>query len=248
MRHLGSKLPASCGQASSAACMHGTFVAGILSAKRGSLAPAICPGCTLLIHPIFPESTATNGQMPSARPEELGEAIVNSVDAGARVLNLSVGLTHSSSKGDHSLLDALDYAALRGAIPIVAAGNQATIGSSSITHHRWVVPVAACDAQGRPAPETNLGSSIGRSGLSAPGVDITSLGSDGKSRSFRGTSAAAPFVAGTIALLWSEFPGARADQIRFAVTQANRKRRSLVPPLLNAWAAYQVLAASSATA
>jgi hypothetical protein len=29
------------------ACMHGTFMAGILSAKRGSAVPAICPGCTL---------------------------------------------------------------------------------------------------------------------------------------------------------------------------------------------------------
>jgi subtilisin family serine protease len=249
VRHLGSKLPATCAQASSAACMHGTFVAGILSAKRGSEAPAICPDCTLLIHPVFPESAAKNGEMPSASPEELGAAIVNSVDAGARVLNMSVGLTHPSTKGDRKLLDALNYAAARGAIPVVAAGNQATVGSSAITHHRWVVPVAACDGQGRPSQETNLGNSIGRNGLSAPGVDITSLGPDGNSRSFRGTSAAAPFVTGAIALLWSEFPAARADQIRFAVTQANRNQRgTIVPPLLNAWAAYQTLAGLSATA
>jgi hypothetical protein len=45
----------SCAVPSSAACKHGTFVAGILLAKRGSAAPAICPGCTLLVRPIFRE-------------------------------------------------------------------------------------------------------------------------------------------------------------------------------------------------
>lgn len=41
-----------------AACFHGTFVAGILSARRGSDAPALCPGCTLLVRPIFSEAPA----------------------------------------------------------------------------------------------------------------------------------------------------------------------------------------------
>jgi len=62
-----------CAQASSSACMHGTFVAGILSAKRSSKAPAICPNCTLLVRPIFAETA--QGQMPSAIPKELAEAI-----------------------------------------------------------------------------------------------------------------------------------------------------------------------------
>ena len=42
-----------CTLTSSTACLHGTFVAGVLSAKRGSSAPAICPNCTLLIRPVF---------------------------------------------------------------------------------------------------------------------------------------------------------------------------------------------------
>ena len=43
-----------------------------------------------------------------------------------------------------------------------------------------LIPVAACDLQGRPLNESNLGSSIGRRGLMAPGVAITSLGRNGK--------------------------------------------------------------------
>jgi hypothetical protein len=42
-----------CGLSGSAACAHGTFVAGILSARRGSVAPAIAPGCTLLVRSLF---------------------------------------------------------------------------------------------------------------------------------------------------------------------------------------------------
>jgi len=241
IRHAISKVPAVCARAESAACMHGTFVAGVLAARRGSGAVSICPGCTLLIHPIFAETDARNGAMPSASPDALSEAIVSSIDAGARVLNLSVGLT-DSGKGENRLLQALDYAAARGVIPIVAAGNQATVGSSAITHHRWVVPVAACDGGGRPVEETNLGGSIARNGFRAPGVDIPSLAPDGTNRQFRGTSAAAPFVTGAVALLWSEFPGARAEQVRLALASGYGGRTAnVVPPLLNAWAAYETL-------
>jgi subtilisin family serine protease len=245
IREVPGKLSGACAQASNAACMHGTFVAGILCAKRTSPAPAICPNCTLLVRPIFPETISGNGQVPSATPEELALAIVECIEAGARVLNLSAALAQPSSKGERKLEDALDYAARRGVIPVAAAGNQGTLGSSAITRHAWVIPVAACDLRGRPVSQSNLGSSIGRQGLRAPGEDITSLGTDSKPLTFGGTSAATPFVTGAIALLWSTFPAATAAEIRFAVTQAYAQRRTtVVPPLLDAWAAYQLMVAA----
>jgi subtilisin family serine protease len=58
-----------------------------------------------------------------------------------------------------------------------------------------------------------------------------------------GSSAAAPVVTGAIALLWSEFEAATADEIRSAVlTRSLIDRRSIVPPLLDAEAAWQRLA------
>ena len=242
IRELPGSLPGSCASAQSAACMHGTFVAGMLAARRGSAAAAICPGCTLLVRPIFSETSPANGAMPSATPEELAEAITDCTDAGARVLNLSAALAQPSSKGQRRLEQALDYAASREVISVAAAGNQGTLGSSAITRHPSVIPVAACDLRGSPLPESNLGSSIGRRGLMAPGEGVTSLGTDGKPNTFAGTSAAAPFVTGTIALLWSEFPRAWASQIRLAVAQTgSARRRAIAPPLLDAWAAYQTL-------
>ena len=231
-----------CSAASSLACLHGTFVAGMLMAKRGSAAPAICPGCTLLVRPIFAESATANGGMPSAKPEELASAIVDTVNAGARVINLSAAVAQPSANGERQLEDSLNYAARRHVVVVVAAGNQGTVGSSVITRHPWTIPVAACDPQGRMMTASNLGRSIGRHGLAAPGDDITSLAASGQPQTFSGTSAAVPFVVGAIALLWSEFSSSTAAQVKLAITRAGgQRRKAIAPPLLDAWAAFQAM-------
>lgn len=231
-----------CERATSAACMHGTFVAGILGAKRGSAAPAICPGCTLIIRPIFAETASANGDMPSATPDDLASAIMDSIDAGANVINLSAALTNVSAKGERRLEQVLDYCAQRGVLVVAAAGNQGAVGSTAITRHPWVIPVIASDLHGRPISYSNLGNSIGRRGLSAPGAGITSVAVNGQPATFGGTSAAAPFVTGAIALLLSMFPNAKAASVKLALTTtAGTRRTSVVPPLLNAWAAYESL-------
>ena len=242
LREIPGKNGGTCTRANSTACLHGTFVAGILSAKRNSPAPSICPNCTLLIRPIFAETTSGREQMPSAMPQELAAAIIESIDAGARVINLSLGLACPSTQGEQALNEALNHAVQRGVIVVAAAGNEGTLGSSIITRHSWVIPVVACDLAGRPTNESNLGSSIGRRGIRAPGDGITSLGAEGQSLTLGGTSVAVPFVTGTIALLWSEFPTATAAQIKLALTHASISHRaSVVPPLLDAEAAYQIL-------
>jgi len=243
VREIPGRIDGRCAQASSLACMHGTFVAGILCAKRTAAAPAICPGCTLLVRPIFSETPTANELIPSATPEELAAAIIECIDAGARLVNLSAALAQvPSAKGERALGQALDYAANRGAIVVAAAGNQGTVGSTAITRHAWVIAVIACDHLGSPLTESNFGNSIGRRGLGAPGDGITSLGTDSKAVPSGGTSVAAPFVTGAIALVWSEFPAAGASQVRLAVSQAHTQRRpTVVPALLNAWAIYAAM-------
>jgi subtilisin family serine protease len=247
LREISGTNTATCTQPNSRACLHGTFVAGILSAKRNSPAPAICPDCTLLLRPIFAEKTVGIEQVPSATPLELAQAIIECIDAGVRVINLSLALAQPSTKGEHALEEALDQAVRRGVIVVAASGNQGALGSSAITRHPWVIPVVACDLRGRPMNESNLSGSIGRRGLTAPGDAITSLSAEGQARTLRGTSVAAPFVTGAIALLWSEFPRATATQIKLAITQASAPRRaSVVPPLLDAATAYQSLLTANA--
>ncbi|MCU1246475.1 MAG: Peptidase and subtilisin, kexin, sedolisin [Acidobacteria bacterium] len=167
---------ATCSYANSDACMHGTFVAGLLCARRGSLAPSICPGCTLLIRPLFAETALGRDRMPASTPFELAAAVLECIEAGARIINLSLALARPSINGERALEQALDQALRRGVIVVAAAGNQGILGSSPITRHLWVIPVVGCDAAGRPIEKSNLGRSVGSRGLLAPGIGITSLG------------------------------------------------------------------------
>lgn len=239
IRRIGPPVPCSL---TSAACAHGTFIARILSAKRESTTRGICPGCTLLVRPIFGETALARHDTPSATPEELAKAMLECVDAGARILNVSAALVRPSFDGERVLDEALSYVVRRGVIVVVAAGNQGTLGSTILTRHPGLIPVVAYDQRARPMGSSNFGGTIGRRGLGAPGDRIAGSGPAGPPLTMAGTSVAVPYVSGAIALLWSIFPAATATEIRLAVTASRTgKRGSVVPPLLDAWAAYQTI-------
>lgn len=239
IRDLGGPHAATCTLRSHPACIHGTFVAGILSARRGGSAPAICPGCTLAVRTVFSDR-GTGAEAPDATPREVAEAIRDCVAAGARVINISAALYESRAGDARPLTEALDHAARRGVIVVVAAGNDAAIGSTTLTGHPWVIPVVAATPAGGPTARSNLGRSIGGRGLAGPGDAVTSLGPQGAPLTLGGTSVAAPFVSGAIALLMSLFPTASAVEVRVAIGSGSR-RRALVPPLLDAEAAHETL-------
>ena len=237
-----------CKNASSIACSHGTFIAGILCARRGLPAPAICPNCKIIFNPIFKEETDyTNNKnmmiVPSITPEELANAIIETIDAGARIINLSLGLSSSSLTTYGKLQQAYDYALYRAVIIVVAAGNYGYIGNISLINHNWLIPVAACNEDGRFDRSSNFGPSIGNRGVMAPGINIKSTFPGGKYTHMSGTSVAAPFVTGSIALLWSIFPYASPSAIMYSITLGTsfKRRRSIVPPLLDIGAAWNGL-------
>jgi subtilisin family serine protease len=240
LRQISRGATRNCSELTSVACIHGTFVAGMLIGKRGSAAPSLCPQCTLLLRPIFAETSSMEDSVPSATPMELAQAIFDVVEAGARIINLSLALVRSAP-GEAELRQALNLTAQKGIIVIAAAGNQGTLVSSVITGHPWVIPVAAYDLQARVLATSNLGGSIGRRGVGAPGEGVTSLHAAGGSLTMGGTSAATPFVTGAIALLWSYFPGLSAREIKLCVLRTPFRRNSIVPPLLDAESAFGIL-------
>jgi subtilisin family serine protease len=233
-----------CKNASNIACSHGTFIAGILCSKRGLAAPAICPGCEVILNPIFQrryDQRINNvNTVPSTTPDELSNAIVETIDAGAHIINLSLGLSTSSLVVYDSLQQTYDYALRKGVIIVVAAGNQGHIGNTSIIGHRWLIPVSSCDESGRLDPMSNFGPSLARKGLMAPGVNINSTYPEGRYARMSGTSFAAPFVTGGIALLLSLFKNNTPESIIYSVINASRDR-SISPPLFNAEAAFNAL-------
>jgi subtilisin family serine protease len=234
---------ATCRLAGGAACWHGTFVAGVLSAVPGSGAPAICPGCTLFVRPIFTEEPPLAS--PQATAHDLARAIVDCVDEGCRVVNISAAVASTGEPVDEDLAGAVQHAARNEVVVVAAAGNDGALGCSALIRHPWVLPVVAYTLSGAAMPSSNLGHAIGRRGLGAPGEGVVSLTPGGGVAQFAGTSAAAPFVSGTVALLCSQFPHATGATVRAAVQASAGPRRSIVPPLLNASAAYRILTAMS---
>ena len=237
---IRGRSPSPCADSASMTCRHGTFVAGILCAGRDSAAPGICPGCTLLVYPVFSERRSGEA-LPGATPRELAQAIAESLAAGARVVNVSGAIPSSAITADRELHDAFVEAARRGALIIAASGNQASVGRSPITGHPWVLTVVPYGRDLRPLASANLGRSIGRNGIGSPGENITSVDPAGGTTAMTGSSVAAPFVAGAAALLWSLVPEAEAQEVRAALAGDGRQRRTITPPLLDALAAYRTL-------
>ncbi|WP_223770416.1 S8 family peptidase [Streptomyces huiliensis] len=233
---LGPSAPA--GADPDPATLHGTSVAGMLVAARDSGAPGICPGAPLLVRSL--SFAAAPGAPGTAAADELAAALVETVDAGARVVNVSLALNARQHGGPGPLHEALEHALRRGAVIVAAAGNQGALGGSPVLRHRSVVPVVAYGPAG-PLGSSSLGPSIGRRGVGAVGTGVRSLAAGGGLRPFGGTSAAAAVVTGTLALLWSEFPRAEPVELLAAVRASAAGRTSVAPPLLNAWEAYRTL-------
>ncbi|MEU0847175.1 S8 family serine peptidase [Streptomyces flaveolus] len=240
IQHLRSCRASSTG-AHSAATMHGVATAGVLVGSRGTEALGICPGVTLLSCPVFSPWPSR----AAASPAEVAKAVVETAQAGARVINMSLSLAPGPRAGLSAVEQALDYAAGRGTVVVAASGNESSIDGTVLTRHRAVIPVMAYDIDGRPAQFSNIGHSIGQRGVGAPGEGVLSLRAGGGSRAFGGSSAATAIVTGAIALLWSQFPGEHRESIVSAVTRSAPRQRSVVPPLLNAWRAYEMLLANS---
>ena len=237
-----------CKNSNRIACIHGTFIVGILSGIRNSTSPAICPKCQILLRPIFkdiPSSPGNNNNihLPISSPKELAKAIIETVNAGAKIINLSIGISISSLVTYYELQEAYEYALRNHVLIIAAAGNQGSIGYSSTLYHPWVIPVASCDEYGKISDISNLGSSIARLGVMAPGTKIKSIVPNNGYSYMSGTSFAAPFVTGTIALLWSIFPTATPADLIYAVRtgSSNNIHKSIIPKLLNVEAVWKNL-------
>lgn len=186
---------------------HGTLVAGIIAAKRdnGAGIAGINSGAQLMV------LKAVNDQ-GRADSLSLYRAIHYAANNGARVINLSLG-----DQGRSRLVQlAVNFAHLRGAVVVVAAGNENTdIGAYGPAGLRRVLTVGGLGFEGQRHALSNFGANTA---LLAPGEDIYSLharqadwnGPAGdRERLYRpvtGTSFAAPIVAATASLMFAADP------------------------------------------
>jgi subtilisin family serine protease len=135
----------------------------------------------------------------------LAQGIVEAVDRGARVINLSLG-----TSGDSFVLKrAVDYATAKGAVIVAAVGNDGHVGVDFPAAYPSVLAVAAVDASERTPAFSNRGLDVD---LAAPGVGVFAAGTNDTVVFFSGTSAATPLVSGALAALLSRSPGLPAAE------------------------------------
>lgn len=167
---------------------HGTAVASLLIGRRGTDG-GIVPGAELLAYNVLEEQSSGN-------VFALAKSLIDAVDRGAAVINLSVG----SREDSPLLLNAVEYALQRGVLLVAAAGNDGRAGLFFPAAYDGVLAVGAADASGRRLPFSNTGMNLGVLG---PGLGLSAAAPDGRVTGFSGTSAASPLVAGAAGLLLS---------------------------------------------
>lgn len=181
---------------------HGTHVSGIAAASTGNGVgvAGVAPAARIMPVRVLQDAGDGSGNA-SGNTSDIEEGIKWAVDHGARVVNLSLGedvLIRTVTGG--SLTDALDYAWSKGAVPVIAAGNDFLFPSGYRDANAIVV--AATDQQDRKASFSN-GVGMAKWGMSAPGAGILSTWRSNQYATVSGTSMSVPHVAGAAALLMS---------------------------------------------
>ncbi len=191
------------GTASADSTGHGTAIATLLLGEEGRV-EGVAPGAKVL-------SVRVIGNDGAGDSFALAQGIVEAVDRGARVLSISLG-----SFGDSAIVrNAVAYAQSKNAAIVAAVGNESGDMVAYPARYEGVIGVTATDARGQVPSFSNRGPEVD---IAAPGVGVLTRWDPQNGVSFTGTSAAVPFVSGTIAGLMSQNPSASAASISGLIT------------------------------
>lgn len=192
---------------------HGTRVAGIVAAKSnnfrgmsGMSGGNNSAGITMI--PFCVGIDSPDGSV-------IDDAIIDAVDIGARVIQLSLNVGQTNA-----INAAIDYAVQNNAVIICASGNNYSSTVSYPASHQDVIAVGATNKSNVRADFSNYGISLD---VVAPGVDILSTTLSDGYNSQDGTSFSAPQVSGIAALILSVRPDLTGQQVRNIIEQTAQK-------------------------
>lgn len=200
---------------------HGTHVAGLVGA-RGNNATGVTGVCwTAKLMIVKFMSVFGRGQ-----PDDAANGIRYAVKEGARIINASFGTTSQNDK----LKDAIEYAKSKGALVVVAAGNDGkNIDKSPLYPASWtdanILAVAATTEGGGLASFSNYGKTA--VDVAAPGDDILSTYLRNGYQTLDGTSMASPITAGVAAMVRQQNPKLSYKSIKDIVRKDADKPSSL---------------------
>lgn len=224
------------GSAASGSSWHGTHVTGTVAAlmNNGLYGTGVAPDVRILPLRVLGRCGGYTSDIVDAMRWAAGLDIAGVPHNAnpARVINLSLGSTGTCSAAFQSAVDDVNA---RGAIVVVATGNGGYDAVNQPANCNGVVAVTAHTIDGDSADYANIGPEVTISapgggcgtlaytcypGLTADGPPVYSLGNSGlttpQSDTYaykRGTSMAAPHVAGTIALMLSLNPSLTRNEV-----------------------------------
>ena len=193
---------------------HGTHVAGIVAAQagNGTGGSGIAPGARIMAIKVLDANRAGDSS-------QLAKGIRYAVDRGAKILNVSI-----NGDGTSPDLDAaLKYAGEKGATVVASAGNNSrdldlTPSYPASSAEPAVLTVTATEPTGSLLSIANRG--LRSVDLAAPGGNILSTARARATSCAQGTSMAAPFVSGSLALLAAARPDLSQSALRAALVQS----------------------------
>lgn len=186
---------------------HGTAVASVAAAQGNNSVGMAGLTWNADVMPI--KALDSNG-FGTTREVVLG--IRYAIERHANIIVMSIGSSSPSALLEQAINDA--WAA--GILVVAAAGNDGAVGSTLLypAQYEHTLSVGATNGNDGRASFSNVGPALD---VMAPGVGVTVALDGGGYGTSSGTSLAAPFVAGTAALLKSRHPGLNPDQLLAAI-------------------------------
>ncbi|CAB4558818.1 MAG: S8 family serine peptidase [Actinobacteria bacterium] len=187
---------------------HGTMVASLLAGRghdKNSGVIGVAPEAEII-------SIAMRFDIENpSTDEQIAKGIRNAVDAGAKVINLS--LTRNSRDWPALWDEAFQYAFDNDVVVVAAAGNRAG-GTEQVGAPATIPGVLVVAGVDKNAQSSNQASTEGLTiGVSAPATDLVSAYPGADYKIWSGTSGAAPIVSGLVALVRAHYPELDANNV-----------------------------------
>lgn len=177
---------------------HGTHVSGIIAARGVEMDEGVAPDCRIMPVRVLATMKSGNRLVGAGIIDNINTGIKWAVDHGAKIINMSLGIRHAGGGLPHE--DVIRYALGKNVTVVAASGNDGTAERYYPGALPGVIAVGAVDQDGVVTPFTSYGAAIT---VVAPGTNIYSSFAHNTYAFASGTSQAAPFVTGTVALIQS---------------------------------------------
>ena len=193
---------------------HGTAVASLIAGNDAS-APGVAPAAEIISIRVADES----GKADSFA---LAAGILAAIDAGAQIINVSMG----TAENNPLIEDAVLYAHERQVLIVAASGNSEQADASYPAAYPSVISVGAVDARGEHLEFSNYGTYLS---VTAPGYALNVAWPGNRYARMSGTSASAPIVTGAIAATMSNGCGVTMSASQAAEIVMNYSNEAGIP-------------------